>query len=318
MATMKAVRFHEYGGPEVLRYEDAPRPEPGEGEILVRVHAAGVNPVDWKIAEGHMREGLPLALPHVAGRDFSGTVERVGAGVRGFAPGDDVFGRPSPTEDGPEAQLVVVRPGDITKKPAGLDHARAAAIPTAGLAAWQALFDNDGEPMIDLQPGQTVLIHGGAGGVGGFAVQLAKWKGARVIATAGGAQERYVRDLGADVLVDYEHQRFEDVAQDVDGVLDTIGGETQARSFEVIRPGGILVSLVGIGSDERAKARGVRAKSFMSTTSPPALSELARLVVEGIVTVNVSERFPLDRAADAYRVSRGGHAHGKIVLDVAP
>lgn len=317
MGTMKAVRFYEYGGPEVLRYENAPRPEPKEGEILVRVHAAGVNPVDWKMIEGRMKERLPLALPHVAGRDFSGTIERMGPGVSGLAVGDDVFGRPSAERDGPEAQFVIVRADEIAKKPAGLDHARAAAIPTAGLAAWQALFDRDGEPMIALSAGQTVLIHGAAGGVGSFAVQLAKWKGAKVIATAAGRHRSYVSDLGADVVVDYEKERFENVARDVDAVLDPIGGETQRRSIEVIRSGGILVSLVGIVAAERAQERGVRAKTFMSTTNSHALCELARLAGEGVVKVEISDRLPLEKAAEAYAHNREGHTQGKIVLEVA-
>ncbi len=316
MATMKAVRFHEYGGPEVLRFEDAPRPAPGEGEILVRVRTAGVNPVDWKIAAGYMKERLKLSLPHVVGRDFSGTVEQVGRRVAGFSPGDDVFGRTSSAHDGPEALFAVVTPGDVANTPRGLDHALAAAIPTAGLAAWQALFDKDGEPMIDLRPGQTVLIHGAAGGVGTFAVQLAKWRGAQVIATAAGEHEEYLRELGADIFVDYEKQRFEDVAKRVDAVLDTIGGDTQERSIHVLRLGGILVSLVGIQSDGLAKQRGVRVKSFMSTTSTAALTKLADLVNRGTVKIAISERFPLEQAREAYAHNREGHTQGKIVLDV--
>ncbi|UJR78952.1 NADP-dependent oxidoreductase [Sandaracinus amylolyticus] len=309
MATMRAVRFHEYGGPEVLRYDEVPCPEPGAGEILVRVHAASVNPIDWKIAAG----AYGLSLPRVAGHDFSGVVAGVGEGVAGFAVEDRVFGR----HDGADAELVVVRPEEIAKTPPGLDHARAATIPTAGLTAWQALFDLEGAPTMDLQPGQTVLIHGAAGGVGTFAVQLAKQRGARVIATARAAHEAYLRSLGADDVVDYSQQRFESVARDVDGVLDTIGGETQRRSFDVIRPGGALVSLVGLAptSKQRAEERGVRAVGIVSKTSRPVLEELARLVENGTIDVEIAARFPLAKAREAYAQSRDGHTQGKIVLE---
>ncbi|AKF08462.1 zinc-containing alcohol dehydrogenase [Sandaracinus amylolyticus] len=305
------MRFHEYGGPEVLRYEEVPRPQPRAGEILVRVHAAAVNPIDWKIAAGAYR----LPLPHVAGRDFSGVVVGIGEGVADFTLGDEVFGK----HDGADAELVVVRPDEIAEKPPGLDHARAAALPTAGLTAWQALFELDGTPTLDVQPGQSVLIHGAAGGVGTFAVQLAKWRGARVIATARAVHEAYLRSMGADVVVDYTQARFEDVARDVDGVLDTIGGATQLRSYDVIRRGGALVSLVGLasGSEQRAAERGVRATGIVSKTSRRVLEELARRVEDGALDVEISARFPLGQAREAFARSREGHTQGKIILDAS-
>jgi NADPH:quinone reductase-like Zn-dependent oxidoreductase len=203
MERMKAIRMHRYGGPEVLRHEELPRPSPGGGEVRVRVHAAGVNPLDWKVREGWLKELVPLRLPLVPGWDVSGTVDQVGPGVADLAPGDEVFGKPDLVRDGAYAEWLVTRTAALARKPARLDHLHAAAVPIAGLTAWQALFEGDaGAPSIGLRPGQSILVLGGAGGVGSFAVQLARWRGARVIATAGPRSAEYVRGLGAEV-VDY-------------------------------------------------------------------------------------------------------------------
>src|SRR3989454_268395 len=231
--TMKAVQIHAFGGPEVLQYEDVPQPQPKANEILVRVHAAGVNPVDWKIREGH----LSATLPMIMGIDFSGVVESVGNGVTKYRPGDAVFGQVA-DESGSYAEYAVAMESDVARKPEALDHIRAAALPVAGLTPWQALFDT-----ANLSAGQKMLIHGAAGGVGSFAVQFAKWKGARVLGTASGDHVEQVRQLGADEVIDYRKTKFEEVARDVDVVLDTIGGETQERSWRVLKPGGIFVSL---------------------------------------------------------------------------
>src|SRR5437773_10379703 len=225
---MKAVQIHAFGGPEVLQYEDVPQPQPRPNEILVRVHAASVNPVDWKIREGH----LSATLPMIMGIDFSGVVESVGNGVTKYRSGDAVFGQVA-DESGGYAEYAVAMESDVARKPEELDHIRAAALPVAGLVPWQALFDT-----ANLTAGQTVLIHGAAGGVGSFAVQFAKWKGARVLGTASGAHVEQVRQLGADQVIDYRKTKFEEVARDVDVVLDTIGGETQERSWRVLKPGG--------------------------------------------------------------------------------
>jgi len=236
---MKAIRIHNYGGPEVLQYEDAPRPEPQAGEVLVRVHAAGVNPIDWKVREGHMKDFWPHKFPLILGWDVSGTVEEVGSGPAAegrFKIGDEVYSLPDPTRNGAYADYIVVREPELALKPNSLHHIRAAAVPLAALTAWQSLFDT-----AQLQPGQRVLIHAGSGGVGHFAVQLAKWKGAYVFATASTKNQDLLRELGVDEPIDYTQQRFEDIARKIDIVLDTLGDETQERSWSVLKKGGVLV-----------------------------------------------------------------------------
>src|SRR4030095_15687501 len=217
---VKAIRIHNYGGPEVLKYEDAPRPEPKAGEVVVRVHGAGVNPIDWKVREGYMKDFWPHKFPLILGWDLSGVVEEVGPRVSRFKKGDEVYSLPDPTRNGAYADYVVVRESELALKPNSLHHIRAAAVPLAALTAWQSLFDT-----AQLQPGQRVLIHAAAGGVGHLAVQLAKWKTAHVIATASTKNQELLRELGADETIDYTRQRFEDVARKIDIVLDPIGGD---------------------------------------------------------------------------------------------
>src|SRR6266481_3850479 len=220
--TMKAIRIHNYGGPEVLQYEEAPRPKPQAGEVLIRVHAAGVNPIDWKVREGYMKDFWPHKFPLIPGWDLSGVVEEVGTGVSRFKKGDEVYSVPDASRDGAYAEYIAVRESELALKPKSLHHVRAAAVPLAAVTAWQALFDT-----AQLQPDQRVLIHAGSGGVGHLAVQLAKWKGAYVFATASTKNQDLLRELGADEPIDYTQQRFEDVARNIDIVLDTMGGETQ-------------------------------------------------------------------------------------------
>jgi NADPH:quinone reductase-like Zn-dependent oxidoreductase len=314
MVAMKAVRFHDYQGIDALRYEDVERPLPAPGQCLIRVHAAGVNPVDAKVEEGLMRAHLPLALPHIAGLDFSGTIEE--GVLPGFGPGDEVFGRaPLGGAEGSYAEFVVAGADDLAAKPRTVDHEHAAAIPTAALAAWQALFDSAGRPSIGLKPGQSVLIHGASGGVGLFAVQLARWAGARVFATARAEDRDELERLGAERVFDYRAERFED-AGELDAVLDTIGGETQRRSLRALRPGGVLASLVGLDAAEDAEGRGVRALAVMAGRDPRILAEIARLVDEGRVEVRVAEVLPLARARDAQRRLADAHVRGKVVLTV--
>lgn len=224
MQNMKAVRVHNYGGPEVLHFEDAPRPTPDRGELLVKVHAASVNPIDWKIRAGYMKEYIPLPLPYIPGFDVSGVVESVGAGVTKFKKGDEVYSRPDVAAHGHGgyAEYVTVKETETALKPKSVDHVNATTIPVGAVTAWRALFDTGG-----LEKGQRVLIHGAAGGVGSFAVQLAKWKGAYVIGTASGKNQAFLKELGVDEAIDYQKTRFEEVVRDVDVVFDTIGGETQ-------------------------------------------------------------------------------------------
>ena len=311
METMKAVRIHTYGGPEVLKYEEAPRPKPGAGELLIRVHAAGVNPVDWKIREGYFKQRLNYSLPLILGWDLSGVVEATVPGIVRLKAGDEVYSRPDFSRDGAYAEYIVVRESEVALKPRSIDHIHAAAIPLAALTAWQSLFDTAG-----LGAGQKVLIHAAAGGVGSFAVQLAKWKGTYVIGTASGRNQEFLRKLGADQTIDYQTTHFEDVVHDVDVVFDTIGGDTQRRSWKVLKKGGILVSIVGPPSAEEAVAHGVRQASVFVQPSATQLTELANLVDSGKLKPVVETVLPLSEARRAHELSQTGHTHGKIVLRV--
>ena len=311
---MKAIRIHNYGGPEVLKYEEAPRPEPQAGEVLVRVHAAGVNPIDWKVREGHMKDFWPHKFPLILGWDVSGTVEAVGPGPAAagrFKIGDEVYSVPDVSRDGAYAEYIVVRESELAFKPKSLHHIRAAAVPLAALTAWQALFDT-----AQLQPGQRVLIHAGSGGVGHFAVQLAKWKGAYVFATASTKNQDLLRELGVDEPIDYTRQRFEDIARNIDIVLDTIGGETQERSWSVLKKGGNLVSLVQSPSKEKAKELGVRAAFVAGHPSGAQLAEIAKMIDSGKLAPIIDRILPLSEARRAHELSQSGHVRGKIVLRV--
>jgi NADPH:quinone reductase-like Zn-dependent oxidoreductase len=309
--SMKAIRIHEYGAPDVLRYEDAPRPEPGQGEVLVRVHAAALNPVDWKIRAGYVRNWLRYNLPMIPGWDFSGVIESVGPDAGEWKPGDEVYGRPDLSRDGAYAEYIAVRASEIATKPKSIDHVHAAAIPLTGLTAWQALFDTAG-----LSAGQSVLIHAAAGGVGTFAVQFAKWKGAHVAGTASGRNQDFLRELGVDQPIDYEKTRFEDVVHDFDVVLDSMAGETRSRSWKVLKKGGILVTLLGQGSLDEAAAYGVRGVGMLVQPNASQLTEIAGLVDAGTVKTIVEAVFPLRDADKAQQLGETNRARGKIVLRV--
>lgn len=311
METMKAVRIHAFGGPEVLKYEDAPRPEPGPGEVLVRVYASGVNPVDWKVREGYLSQFLHHPLPLILGWDLSGTVEALGAGVTEFKIRDEVYSRPDLARNGAYAEYIVVRENEVALKPKSIDHIHSAAIPLAALTAWQALFD-----AAKLSAGEKVLIHAAAGGVGSFGVQLAKWKGAYVIGTASKHNHEFLRSLGANETIDYNSTRFEDVVRDVDVVLDTMAGETQTRSWKVLRKGGTLVSILTPPSAEEAAAHGVRQAYTFVQPNPYQLVEIAKLVDTGKLKVVMGTVLPLSEAGKAHQLSQGGHVRGKIVLKV--
>jgi len=306
--TMKAIQIHAFGGPEVLKLENVPRPEPGAGQVLVRVHAAGVNPADWKLREGKFGQ---IHFPAIMGIDFSGDVEALGPNVTEFRVGESVFGIVA-DESGSYAEYALAPLSQIVEKPAGLNHVQAAAIPVPAMTAWQALFDE-----ARLRAGQKILIHAAAGGVGNFAVQFAKWKGAYVIGTASGPNADLVRSLGAHEFIDYRTTRFEDVVHDADVVFDTIGGDTQERSWKVLNRGGVLVSIVQPPSEQTAAARGGRG-IFMRQDSKrnEELIQIAKLVASGQIKVNVETVLPLTEARQAQELSQTGHAHGKIVLAV--
>lgn len=250
---MKVVRIHEYGNTDVLAYEDAPLPSITSNDVLVRVVAASVNPVDWKIREGYLRQMISHPLPLTLGWDVSGVVEVIGAGVSRFKVGDTVFSRPDIKRNGTYAEYVAIREDEIAYKPKTVSHVEAASLPLAGITAWEALYT-----AAQLTAKQRVLIHAGSGGVGSLAVQLAKLRGAFVIATTSERNRDFVKSLGADEVIDYRSQRFEEVVNDVDVVFDTIGGEVQESSWSVLKPDGILVSIISPPSDERAMAQGVR------------------------------------------------------------
>jgi NADPH:quinone reductase-like Zn-dependent oxidoreductase len=309
---MNAVRMHGYGGPEVLKYEDAPRPEPAEGEVLVKVHAAGVNPVDWKIRAGYMRSFRDYPMPFIPGWDFSGTIDQLGRGVApAWKSGDEVYARPDIGRNGAYAEYIAVRASEIQRKPKSLDHVRSAAIPLAALTAWQAIFD-----AAQLRAGQRILIHAAAGGVGTFAVQLARWKGAYVIGTASKRNHDFVKELGADEVIDYQTTRFEDAIHDVDVVLDAISGETRDRSWQVLKKGGILVSILGQPSQEDAARHGVRGAGIFVQPNPVQLQELGNLADAGKLRPIVEAVLPLAEAARAHQMNESLHTRGKIVLRV--
>jgi len=305
------VRIHEYGGPEVLVYEDAPRPQAERGEVLVQVHAAGINPVDWKIRQGLAKDRLHYNLPLILGWDVSGVVEAVGRGVRRLKVGDEVYSRPDVTRDGAYAEYITIDQSLVALKPQTIDHVHAAGIPLASMTAWQALFDAG-----QVEPEQRILIHGASGGVGTYAVQLAKWKGAYVIGTASARNQEFLRELGADGTIDYQDVAFETVVRDVDMVLDTIGGDTQERSWSVLKRGGILVSIISPPSPQKAAAHGVRQAYVFLEPKLTQLQEITALVDSGKLRCIVDTVLPLAEARRAHEISQSGHARGKIILQV--
>jgi NADPH:quinone reductase-like Zn-dependent oxidoreductase len=307
-ALMKAVRVHSYGASDVLTFEDAPRPVPAAGEVLVRVVAAGVNPIDWKIRSGLLKEYRPLPIPFIPGHDVSGIVEAVGSNVTAFSEGDAVYG----VVNGGYAQFAIGKESELALKPRTIDHLHSAAIPLAALAAWQALFDT-----ANLSSGQRVLIHGAAGGVGSLAVQLAKWKGAYVGGTASGRNQSFLRVLGVDVPINYEKTKFEHVMSGIDAVIDTVGGEMQARSWKVIRRGGILVSTAASPSAEDAIKYPVRSAMVLARPNTAQLTKIADLFDRGSIRPIVETILPLSDAKSAHDLSETGHVRGKIVLTVA-
>lgn len=331
--TMKAIRLHEFGDPEVLRYEDVPIPRPGPGEVLVRVHAIGVNPPDW-----YMREGFPnvpaenkppLTLPAIPGTDVSGVIAAVAADVEGLSVGDEVFGLlgfPG-LKSSAYAEYVVALASDLARKPVGIDHLHAAGAPMAGLTAWQFLvelghdqpspFQEVPHRPISLSAETTVLVNGAAGGVGHFAVQLAKWRHARVIAVASGAHESFLGELGADEFIDYTKNRPEEVAREVDLVIDTVGGPESSRLLPALRRGGAIYPVFFARYDPEVTARmEITASATQVRSNGEQLTELGRLLDDGTVRVAIDSTFPLEDAREAHERAARGHIQGKIVLTV--
>ncbi|HET8905614.1 MAG TPA: NADP-dependent oxidoreductase [Ktedonobacterales bacterium] len=307
---MKAVRLHGRGGPEQLVYEEAPQPQPGPGEVLARVGASGVIANELKWDETYQTvDGAPRPLP-IPGHDLSGEVAAVGPGVTDLTMGDAVYALIAFRRDGADADYVIALPSELAPRPRTLDDTQAAAVPLSALTAWQALFVHGG-----LSAGQTALIHGAAGGVGVFATQLARWKGARVITTASARNADFVRALGADEVIDYATTRFDEVVHDADVVFDAVGGDTLARSWRVVKPGGALVSVVSPLSGQPVRD-DIRYIYFIVEPSGAQLREIGALIDAGQMHPIVDRVFPLAQARQAYEAAATGHPRGKIVITV--
>jgi NADPH:quinone reductase-like Zn-dependent oxidoreductase len=309
-ATMKAVVAHEYGASEVLKYEDAPRPEPKENELLVRVIACGVNPADPLVISGRMAKEFGTHLPLIPGYDVAGVVENAGAKVTKFKKGDAVYGYA--LFGGGWAEFAVLAENEAALKPKNVTFTGAAAVPMGALTAWQSLID-----AAKLSAGQTVLIHGGSGGVGSFAVQLAKARGAKVIATASTANQELLKELGADVAIDYTRTRFEEVAKDVDVVFDTVGRDTLSRSYAVVKKGGIITTIVARPDQAQLDKYGIRGTSISSHPDGNELAEITKLIEAGKIKPVVSEVIPLSDAVKASKRAETHHTRGKLVLRIA-
>ncbi len=304
---MKAVLIREYGNNDVVQIEEVDRPEPRHGEILLKVHTAGVNPVDYKIRNG-AGQRLGMTLPIPMGGELVGTIETLGPGVDGFEPGDAIFGM---VHTGAFAEYAVAKAADMVRTPSNLDFTQAAALPLAGSTAWQALFDEAG-----LAAGQRLLITASSGGVGSLAIQFAKARGAHVTAVASARNEEFVRGLGADEFIDYTSQPFEQAARDMDVVFDTVGGEAFQRAFQTLKKGGFMVTVVAFPEDE-AKRHGVRVTRSFTRPSAKNLTAIKDLVEAGKVRPNVDAVLPFAEIRKALALSEGGRARGKIVLRVA-
>jgi NADPH:quinone reductase-like Zn-dependent oxidoreductase len=309
-ATMKAVVVHEYGGPEVLKLEDAPRPEPKENEVLVRVIGAGVNPVDALIRSGKYAKFFGTTLPLVPGYDIAGVVEKIGAKVTKLKVGDAIYAYPM--WGGGYAEYDVVAKGEAALKPKSLNYIEAASVPLVALTAWQALID-----VAKLSAGQTVLIHGGSGGVGSMAIQIAKARGARVIATASTPNQGLLKELGADVSIDYTTQKFEEIAKDVDVVLDSVGKDTLARSYGVIKKGGFIATLVAEPDKAELEKHGIRGASISVKPNAQELAEITKLIEAKKIKPVVSQVLTLADAVKAQEQAATHHTRGKIVLKIA-
>ncbi|MEH6452318.1 MAG: NADP-dependent oxidoreductase [Psychromonas sp.] len=309
---MRAVQIHQYGGTETLQLEQIDTPKINADDILIKVKAASINPVDWKIREGYLQDFIPYVMPVTLGWDVAGIVSEVGAEVTDFKVGDEVFSRPDISRNGSYADYIAVKADEAVLKSTKLDFAQAAALPLAGITAWQCLVD-----VGQLQAGQRVLIHAGAGGVGHLAIQIAKAKGATVIATASAANQELLSKLGADQAVDYGKAPLSEQIEAVDLVIDTIGGAVQKESWGLLKKGGMLVSITDQPSEEEAKAHGVNAAFVFIDPSSRILGELNALVEADQLRPLIEHRFPLEQIVDAHLQSQSGRTRGKIVIDVS-
>jgi len=308
---MKAVRIHEYGHADVLQIDEIPIPEIGEDEVLVKIYATSINPVDWKVREGYMQGRNVHKLPLILGWDFSGVVMKRGNEVHNLQIGDEVYSRPAFERNGTYAEFIAVKANEVALKPKSLTHNQAACIPLTGITAWESLITT-----ANIQYGQRVLIHAASGGVGTLAVQLAKAKGAKVIGTTSAANFELVKALGANEVIDYRNQDFSELLTDVDVVFDTMGGDIMEKSWKVLKKGGILVSIAGDPSLETAAQYGVRGSSVFIGPNVAVLNELTALIDGGEIKPVISAVFSLDDIKEAHKYSETGHVNGKIVIEV--
>ncbi len=306
---MKAAVFHEYEGP--VEIAEVARPELQDESVLIEVHAASLNPIDNILRAGYLRQMMELSFPHVKGYDVSGTVVEVGKDVKSTKVGDEVFARPNQMDAGALAEFARIQEDELAIKPVNMTHEQAASVPLAGLTAWQALVTKG-----HIKDGDKVLIHAGSGGVGTFAIQIAKHFGAFVATTTSGKNADLVKELGADLVIDYTTRKFEDEVSDYDLVIDTIGGETLARSFKVLKRGGTMVSVKNQDNEGLAKKYGVQFEWFFMSPDGEMLTELAKLISDGTVKTVIDRTFPMDQAADAFDKLATGRAVGKIVVTV--
>ncbi len=308
---MRAVRIHQYGNVDTMRYEDADEPMVRADDVLIRVIGTSVNPIDWKIRQGHLKEMIPYRMPIILGWDVSGVVTQIGVKVSKFKVGDSVYARPDVERDGTYAEYISVRETEIAMKPKTISHIEAGVLPLCGITAWEAMVN-----VAKLSAGQRVLIHAASGGVGSIAVQLAKSHGAYVIGTASAANRAMVEALGVDEFIDYRAQRLQDSTKKIDVVFDTIGGQTQNDSWSVMTPGGILISIVANPPADEAKKLGMRAAFVFVKPNAAALEEIAQLVDDGKLHPIIGAEFALQDIKHAHGLSESGRAKGKIAIYV--
>ncbi len=308
---MKAVVIEQYGGKDQLHDKEMDAPSPGANQVVVESYATSINPIDWKLREGYLKEMLPFNFPIILGWDIAGVIKKVGNGVEGFKEGDRVFARPATTANGTYAEEVLVDDHLLAHIPENISYDEAASVPLVGLTAWQCLID-----FADIQKGEKVLIHAGSGGVGSFAIQLAKYKGAYVATTASGKNEEYLKSLGADRVINYREQDFSKELEEYDVVLDTMGGEIQDKSFDVLHGDGRLVSIVGEPDKEKAKEKGIRSGNVWLEPNGKQLQEIASLMESGHIKATIGHRFPFGEEGirEAHALSESHHAKGKIVI----
>ena len=313
---MKSAQINTYGTSEIIKInQNTPELTISPGKVLVTIKAAGVNPVDWKIREGGMQQLIPLQFPSTLGIDFSGDIKQIGEGVSpsDFKQGDEVYGQAGVISGGSGAfaEMALANMGSIANKPKKLDYSEAAGLPSVGVSAWQALEEN-----IELSKGQKILIHGGAGGIGSMAIQLAKYLGANVATTVSANDKQFVQELGADVVIDYRTQTFEDLLQNYDAVFDTVGGDTYRRSFKVLKKGGVIVSMLEQPNSELMNQYGIKAIFQFTQADRERLTKVAQGVDENNIRLNIEKKFSLDETGDALDYQRDVHPRGKVVLDI--